>query len=148
VTGSQLLQHAATHCNTLHHSTHESHKSLGDRDWKPPAARHCNTLQHTATHCNTLQHSTHESHISSHDRYVTRVIHVTVVMRLATHYNTLPHAATHCNTLQHSTHEATCHQLYFFMSRSSCDSYFCLLYDIAFVFPFLCECVNDPPKDG
>jgi len=141
VTGSQLLQHAATHCNTPHHSTHESHKSLGDRDWKPPAATHCNTLQHTATHCNTLQYTTTHyhmlqhtgtqhsrkprvisrrlrdsssschgrhatgnslqytttrcntlqhtatqhprSHMSSHERYVTRVLHVTVVMRLS-----------------------------------------------------------------
>jgi len=35
--GCMLVQHAATHCNTLQHS-----------------AIHCNTLQHTATHCNTL----------------------------------------------------------------------------------------------
>jgi len=33
-----LLQHTATHYNTLQHT-----------------ATHCNTLQHTATHCNTLQ---------------------------------------------------------------------------------------------
>jgi len=32
-----LLQHTATHCNTLQHT-----------------ATHCNTLQHTAIHCNTL----------------------------------------------------------------------------------------------
>jgi len=31
-----LLQHTATHCNTLQHT-----------------ATHCNTLQHTATHRNT-----------------------------------------------------------------------------------------------
>ena len=31
-----ILQHTATHCNTLQHT-----------------ATHCNTLQHTATHCNT-----------------------------------------------------------------------------------------------
>jgi len=35
-----LLQHTATHCNTLQHT-----------------ATHCNTLHHTATHCNTLQHT-------------------------------------------------------------------------------------------
>ena len=35
-----ILQHTATHCNTLQHT-----------------ATHCNTLQHTATHCNTLQHT-------------------------------------------------------------------------------------------
>ena len=36
-----ILQHTATHCNTLQHYTQS----------------HCNTLQHTATHCNTLQHT-------------------------------------------------------------------------------------------
>jgi len=34
-----ILQHTATHCNTLQHT-----------------ATHCNTLQHTATHCNTVSH--------------------------------------------------------------------------------------------
>jgi len=34
-----VLQHTATHCNTLQH-----------------IATHRNTPQHTATHCNTLQH--------------------------------------------------------------------------------------------
>jgi len=32
------MQHATTHCNTLHHT-----------------ATHCNTLQYTATRCNTMQ---------------------------------------------------------------------------------------------
>jgi len=35
-----VLQHTATHCNTLQHTAR------------------CNTLQHTATHHNTLQHTT------------------------------------------------------------------------------------------
>jgi len=38
--GSTILQHTATHCNTLKHD-----------------AIRCNTLQHTASHCNTLQHT-------------------------------------------------------------------------------------------
>jgi len=37
-----ILQHTATHCDTLRHT-----------------ATHCNTLQHTATHCNTLHFSKH-----------------------------------------------------------------------------------------
>jgi len=35
-----VVQHTATHCNTLQHT-----------------ATHCNTLQHTATHCKALQHT-------------------------------------------------------------------------------------------
>jgi len=43
-TKTLILQHTATHCNTLQHT-----------------ATHCNTLQLTATHCNTLQHTTTHS---------------------------------------------------------------------------------------
>jgi len=39
-TRDRILQHTATHCNTLQHT-----------------ATHCNILQHAATHCNTLQHT-------------------------------------------------------------------------------------------
>jgi len=44
-----VLQHTATHCNTLQHT-----------------ATHCNTLQHTATHCNTLQHTATHCHTLPH----------------------------------------------------------------------------------
>ena len=45
-----VLQHTATHCNTLQHT-----------------ATHCNTLQRTATHCNSLQHTaTHSQHTATH----------------------------------------------------------------------------------
>jgi len=51
-----LLQHTATHCNTLQHTaTHCNSHSL---------SASCNTLQHTATHCNTLQHTA--THCNSH----------------------------------------------------------------------------------
>jgi len=45
-----ILQHAATHCNTLQH-----------------AATRCNTLQHTATRCNTLQRITAICNLLQHD---------------------------------------------------------------------------------
>ena len=45
-----LLQHTATHCNTLQRTA--THCSALQH-----TATHCNTLQHTATHCNTLQHT-------------------------------------------------------------------------------------------
>jgi len=45
-----LLQHTATHCNTLQHT-----------------ATHCNTLQHTATHWNTLQHTATHYDTLSHN---------------------------------------------------------------------------------
>jgi len=60
-----ILQHTATHCNTLQHITshykepREPSNMLHDLILQLTAT-HCNTLQHTATHCNTLQQmSTH-----------------------------------------------------------------------------------------
>ena len=44
-----VLQHTATHCNTLQHT-----------------ATHGNTQQHTATHCNTLQHTATPQHRPTH----------------------------------------------------------------------------------
>jgi len=67
-----ILQHTATHCNTLRHT-----------------ATHCNTLQHTATHCNTLQHTA--THCNT--------LCCNTLQHTATHCNTLQHTATHCNTL-------------------------------------------------
>jgi len=43
-----ILQHTATHCNTLQHTT-----------------IHCDTLRHTATHCDTLQHTTTLQHTAT-----------------------------------------------------------------------------------
>jgi len=83
-----LLQHIATHCNTLQHNVklwsvrvggcgraHWSCYIQMTRRVRNIRMTHCNTLQRTATHCNALQHT-------------------------ATHCNTLQHTATHCNTTQ------------------------------------------------
>jgi len=62
--GLAMVQHTATHCNTLHHTatlcitlqltaTHCSKHG----DWAGDGVTHCNTLQHTVSHCNTLQHT-------------------------------------------------------------------------------------------
>jgi len=45
--------HAATCCNTLHHTAPPAPHCTTLRHTAP----HCNTWQHTATHCNTLQHT-------------------------------------------------------------------------------------------
>ena len=52
------LQHTATHCNTLQHTTtyEYAHRPTVLR-YASRAVTHCNTLQLTATHCNTLQHT-------------------------------------------------------------------------------------------
>jgi len=68
-----LLQHTATHCNTLPHT-----------------ATHCNTLQHTTRHCDTLQHTA--THYSTLQHTVTHC---------NTLQHTAPHCK-HCNTLQHT----------------------------------------------
>ena len=75
------LQHTATHCNTLQHTT--THV----QSWDDSYTR-VTWLQHTATHRNTLQHTT--THVQSWDDSYTRV-------------TWLQHTATHCNTLQHTT---------------------------------------------
>jgi len=74
-----VLQHTATHCNTLQHTAHCTTLLPSGCP-----ATHCNTLYHTATHCNTLQHTALPSGCP------------------ATHCTTLYHTATHCNTLQHT----------------------------------------------
>jgi len=91
-----LLQHTATHCNTLPHT-----------------ATHCNTLQHTATHCDTLQHSATHCNTLQH---TTR--HCDTLQHTATHYSTLQHTVTHCNTLQHTApHCKHCNTLQHTMTR-------------------------------
>ena len=46
-----MLQHAATHCNTLHQIVENFYLIILDLD-----RLHCNILQHIATHYNTLQY--------------------------------------------------------------------------------------------
>jgi len=76
-----VLQHAATHCNTLQHALQRA------------AARY-STLQHTATYCNTFPFH-HSAEV------------VTVLCSYA-NLSVWQHAATRCNTLQHTaTHTAT-----------------------------------------
>jgi len=71
-THSNKLQHAATRCNTLQHTSGAGQLGQEDTDNRGDAAnemadnlvavnigpgRYRYTLQHTATHCNTLQHA-------------------------------------------------------------------------------------------
>ena len=93
-----ILQHTATHCNTLQHTTYLATHSDVWRDFHMlrHTATHCNTLQHTAIHCNTLQHT---------------ATHCNTLRHTATHcntLNTLQHTATHCNTLHTLTHSPMC----------------------------------------
>jgi len=78
VVWTALLQHTATHCDTLRHT-----------------ATHCNTLRHTATHCDTLQHSATQCNTVHHS--TTQCI---TVQHTATHCNTLQHKLQ--NTATHS----------------------------------------------
>ena len=57
-TTSNILQHTATHCNTLQHqyTLATTRNSL----------QRCNTLQHTATTSNTLQHTATHCNTSTH----------------------------------------------------------------------------------
>ena len=70
-----MLQHTATHCNTLQHT-----------------ATHCNTLRLTAAHCNTLQHTT--AHYSTLQH--TTAHHITL-------HHTTPHHTTPHHTTSHYT---------------------------------------------
>ena len=79
-----LMQHTATHCNTLQHTATHCNTLLHTE-------RHCFILQHTIMHCNTLQHTTVTTR-------ATRLLY-----QAATHYNTLQHIATHCNTPRRTT---------------------------------------------
>ena len=51
------LHHTAPHCITLHHTATRPVESFDAPHILQHTATHCNTLQHTATHCNTLQHT-------------------------------------------------------------------------------------------
>ena len=85
---SIMLQHTATHCNTLQHP-----------------ATHCTTLQDTAPHCRTLHHMTTHCNILQH-----AATHQNTLQYAAPHCNTLHHAATRCNARQHTAERcATLH---------------------------------------
>ena len=83
----QVMQHTATHCNTLQHT-----------------ATLCNTLQHTATLCNTLQHTATHCNTLQHT-----ATHCNTLQHSATLCNTLQHSATLCNTLQHTATHCNAH---------------------------------------
>jgi len=106
-THCNTLPHTATHCNTLQHrwyrnTCHNSARGDKRHHTKPcepevtasvpevtaSGAERYSTLQHTAAHCNTLQHT-------------------------ATHCNTLPHTATHCNTRCNSIRRLTLQHSYY-----------------------------------
>ena len=70
----QVMQHTATHCNTLQHT-----------------ATLCNTLQHSATHSTTLHHTAPHCTIMQHD-----APHCNALRHTATHCNAL---LTPCYTL-------------------------------------------------
>jgi len=77
------MQHVATHCNTLQHTS----ICLCNVCWLQNTATLCDTLQHTTTHCNTLHNTT---------------THCKILQRTTAHCNTLQHTSTHYNTLQHT----------------------------------------------
>jgi hypothetical protein len=56
-----LLQHTATHCNTMLHTATQSKWHCLNAYTPTPTATHCNTLQCTATHCNTMLHTATQS---------------------------------------------------------------------------------------
>ena len=78
-----LLQHTATHCNTLQHT-----------------ATHCTILHHTVTYCTVLQHTA-----TTQNGSLKACQQANLLMKfkcVSTRCNTLQHTATHCNTLQHT----------------------------------------------
>jgi len=84
-----MLQHAATHCDTLQH-THYFAVDVGVAAQQHTATC-CNTLQHAATRCNTL---------------ITLQWMWALQRRNTLQHNTLQHASKHCNTQQHASPHA------------------------------------------
>ena len=91
-----VLQHTATHCNTLQQHTatcciilqRTATHSLGTVGRLGRVLAH--SLSHSLVHCNsTLHHSN------------------SVLQRTATHDNALQHTTTHCNTRQHNAIHST-----------------------------------------
>jgi len=123
-----MLQHTATHCNTLQHAATELRATPAIGATRTAThtathiAKHCNTLQHNTTypaidlratvahahcntHCNTLQHT---------------ATHCNTQQQTATHCNTLQHTATHCNTLTQQ-HTATHFNPLHLTLQQNCD---------------------------
>ena len=93
---SGLVQHTATHCNTLQHQLTKVCLSRAARAIK---LLHCSTLQHTVTHCNTLQHTATHCNTLQHT-----ATHKGVPAEGGSGYQTatLQYTATHCHSLQHT----------------------------------------------
>jgi len=97
------LQHTATHCNTLQHTT---------LMWHDSRVNAALPQYYTATHCNTLQYTTLMWHDSRVNAALPQILHCntlqhTTLMCDMTHLS-MQHChkyytATHCNTLQHTT---------------------------------------------
>ena len=119
-----LLQHNATHCDTLQHTVTHSNTLQHDSllvlsSLLQHTATHCNILQHTATHCNilqctptssntTLSRCSRVSKIPCH----TDIICVYTFYMCTPHCNALQHTAIHCNTMPCHTDSMclyTCH---------------------------------------
>jgi len=126
----QVLQHTATHCNTLQHGECRMYSTTCAHRSKCVAVC-CSVLQcvavccsllsdvfydmcaqeqvtHTATHCNTLQYA---------------ATHCNTLQHTATHCNTLQHTATHCNTLQHTATHCILRHVRTGASRARCRRY-------------------------
>jgi len=88
-----MLQHAATHCNTLQYL--HMHQTTHCTTLQNPHVHQAAPLLHAATHCNTLQHTATFAHASSSDL-------VGADCNIVTNCNTPQHTATHGNTLQYS----------------------------------------------
>jgi len=85
------LQHAATHCTTLHHTVHTTtHYNM----WWHMAV-HCNTLEHTAGHCNTLQHTAPRCNTLQHT-----ATHTISSCLLTSTYKLFTYIVVCCNLLQ------------------------------------------------
>jgi len=117
-TPSNMLQHAATHCNSLHHTATSCTCGavLGDKD-KCTGCTPSNTLQRTTTQCNTLPlavllRSSSERRRQKQWQHAQQntTTRCNTVRHTATRCNTLQHTATRCNTLQHAaTYYSTLH---------------------------------------
>jgi len=126
-----ILQHNATHCNTLQRATTCFWVTLTST-----SATYCNTLQHAATFFCVMLTST--SDVTVHLLHVTLPPPIEMTWRMTMYavnsdvtdgvsiycnvLDPLQHAATHCNTLQHAaTHASTC------WVGGSCEDSPCLL---------------------
>jgi len=114
-----ILQHTATHCNTLSFTFVRSFPRCISSHYKllnlHHTALHCTTLQHTATHCPYVRKKLFALHfflllLAYCKTLQLTAIHCTTLPHTALHRPTLHHTAPHCATLHHTaTH---CDTLY------------------------------------